>query len=1391
MAPGRKRGGAKGKAKNSSLNLGDLVLAKVKGFPAWPAKISSPEDHNKVPDPRKYFVLFFGTKEIAFVAPADIQPFTSQVKDKLLHKCKGKTVKQFSQAVKEICEIFDGNDGQTSQPDANSTEIVDEEMTTDGPSGETSSNDNVNQGPGLERCSHAKREMGYQEEHPNISRIVNDRSPPVTEEQVELSNDDVTFTSDTGHKTAFQTSHTEHTVTGNSDDVIRRSSSHGSKNEVNVGVVSPDSGGISKKAKKPLKDKTHVGGSDSLLKAAEGREQNSVEPTGKKRRSEPELGKDNLLNNAVSHPTKRPKGLGDAPKKSQAYRKNDVSKKAGNEDDKRSTPSLNTKNRLPSRAQSNGLDSGVPRKAVNDEDKQSTPNMKPKAQLPSKVQTDGLYGRAHGDEDVLPPAKRRRREPMSDDRIAESSIPAKKADTVKSVTQAPMKRRAVRICDDDEDEPKTPVHGRSTSKGVDGGSHTSMSVQENVVVTETVQDSPGMRNRSVPVKGVVANSQQLVESEKKSSQEAMKALVSPSKSVLDSEKKSSQEVMKALVSPSKSVLDSEKKSSLEVMKALVSPSKSPFDAHYQMVEPLKGNKTLGMVSGNVSQMKGQSGSLKTSAGIHDSGHRSQNNAVNERSRPVISGDKPRSTPKSTAISTAKFNSKSTPKSASKSTSRVIDTAAVLRNPSDSSLLSSERLEILGVDKTTVLADSRSAEATKSMKHLIAVAQAKRKQAQSQNHAHDSLTLSHMTATEATGKSPGSFSGIKVQTDGQFESNDQSDPADIEERRTSSGHRPVGGSLSGGTEAAVARDTFEGMIETLSRAKDSIGRATRHAIDCAKQGIANEVVELLIQKLENESSLHRKVDLLFLVDSITQCSHSQKGIAGASYIPIVQTALPRLLGAAAPPGANARENRRQCVKVLNLWLERKILPDTLLRGYIEDMGTSNDDASAGISSKRPSRSERAVDDPLREMEGMLVDEYGSNATFQLPGLLSSHVFEDEEEDDIFNFSLKKHTDKPTLELNPSTGEIETCSVTSNDRRHCILEDVDGELEMEDVSGHSKDEKIFPSGSSYNTLQEDQEFDRTMDTSSDNSIEASPLRPSSPPLPPGSPPRTPPLPSSPPPPLSPIVPPPPSTPSPPPPPPPPPPMPLPPSQTYPPHRPTAGSPQVLFLQPPTPQNVHPYQSPMPSNVRLNFYFDDNMLLPREVPLNTRLGAHVDPAVRGEMFPQQPSGFNSSRTVDYGHETYTNPQGSLSNQQFQTANVSLPPRAFQPTMLPQTAAGQFQYPNPGMRPSYSSMYGLTKPPDGPRRYVADEQWRPPSNEFGSDSQRGAWIGSGRSSLTSGPPFAHEDFNIKEQPSLDINLSLLSDELPLRITYQGHSGSLMVPCRPDLSSLNTWRPS
>lgn len=48
-----------------------------------------------------------------------------------------------------------------------------------------------------------------------------------------------------------------------------------------------------------------------------------------------------------------------------------------------------------------------------------------------------------------------------------------------------------------------------------------------------------------------------------------------------------------------------------------------------------------------------------------------------------------------------------------------------------------------------------------------------------------------------------------------------------------------------TEATVARDTFVGMLETVSRTKDSIGRATRQAMDCAKHRMADQVFNTVL------------------------------------------------------------------------------------------------------------------------------------------------------------------------------------------------------------------------------------------------------------------------------------------------------------------------------------------------------------------------------------------------------------------------------------------------------------------------------------------------------------------------------------------------------------------
>lgn len=179
---------------------------------------------------------------------------------------------------------------------------------------------------------------------------------------------------------------------------------------------------------------------------------------------------------------------------------------------------------------------------------------------------------------------------------------------------------------------------------------------------------------------------------------------------------------------------------------------------------------------------------------------------------------------------------------------------------------------------------------------------------------------------------------------------------------------------------------------------------------------------------------------------------------------------------------------------------------------------------------------------------------SNATFQLPGLLGAHVFEDE--DDIPNSLYKVSMNDLPAESGIASEETDTCAFTPSDRNHHILEDVDGELEMEDVSASSKDEKGV-SGNEPLSLDQWHQTER----SSESIQNMLPPLPVDPPLPLDSPPPPPPLPPSPPP--SPPPPPPPLSPSPPPPPPT-----LPPPPSVPPP-PGPSSPPVSLLYHPKPQ------------------------------------------------------------------------------------------------------------------------------------------------------------------------------------------------------------------------------
>ncbi|CAF2263913.1 unnamed protein product [Brassica rapa] len=271
----------------------------------------------------------------------------------------------------------------------------------------------------------------------------------------------------------------------------------------------------------------------------------------------------------------------------------------------------------------------------------------------------------------------------------------------------------------------------------------------------------------------------------------------------------------------------------------------------------------------------------------------------------------------------------------------------------------------------------------------------------------------------------------------------SDDTGKEERRVEIGVTQV--NKIGSSDVQFTIESFETALASLVRTKETIGRATRLAMDLVKFGMSAKAMEILAHTLESESNLQRRVDLFFLVDSIAQCSKGLSGDAGGVYLSSIQVMLPRLLAAAVPAGATTQENRRQCLKVLRLWLERRILPESIVRHHIRELD-SHSNAPACLYSRRSARTERALDDPVRDMEGMLVDEYGSNSTLQLHGLCMPAMLKVEDEgsdSDGGDFeSVTPEHESRILE------EHVTPSITERHTR--ILEDVDGELEMEDVA-----------------------------------------------------------------------------------------------------------------------------------------------------------------------------------------------------------------------------------------------------------------------------------------------------------------------------------------------------
>lgn len=147
----------------------------------------------------------------------------------------------------------------------------------------------------------------------------------------------------------------------------------------------------------------------------------------------------------------------------------------------------------------------------------------------------------------------------------------------------------------------------------------------------------------------------------------------------------------------------------------------------------------------------------------------------------------------------------------------------------------------------------------------------------------------------------------------------------------------------------------------------------------------------------------------------------------------------------------------------------------------------------------------------------------------------------------------------------------------------------------------------------------------------------------------------------------------------------------------------------------------------------------------------GSHIDASIRGGVLPQQSScfppagvsngrehiGYNSSRHVEYGEDdAYRNPQASQHRQQYLPGSAPFLQRPVHPELPSQRPPSHFPYPNSAQQHQYQPYSSNFS--DGPRRYIADEQWRMQGNEINVDHPRGGWTPGGRS--CSGIPFPHE---------------------------------------------------
>ncbi|XP_062194842.1 ENHANCER OF AG-4 protein 2-like [Phragmites australis] len=1405
MPPGGRRGAKPARKWTREPQLGDLVLAKVKGYPPWPAKVSRPEDWGQTPMPRKFFVFFFGTREIGFVALADLQEFTEEAKNGLLDRAPNtklpkKYAQSFNDAVEQICKAHDelpksseiasgALPDQSEKPTEHPVKSPDNgetpglgQMEGDSPIDDSNT---LGQGSGTEdvkdvshergdpslAVSQKKRPLQKDPDHPKTKKSVASKSALDMYHEQEYSPTSVSAERDTEELKVEKESHPP----------------EGFVLDPNLEVVCA--------LEVPKKSKA-----EKQLKNAERKENKRAGIGGSTGRTATEAASDVVLNMSADKESRGFKKSKIMTKQSLANdsEKRDYNKIVHGKPDNQSTgkssagfssnkkslpgsvqrkPDSSTYTHQAKRARLTDRGGETVKTIAKSETKLTVNNEKDNAmkhERSTSVETrnntvpkTGISDdRAQRSGNILSPVSRLHSEGLepasgsaTQSVVADS---AKKGSSMKEDASrvdrqlVKPKRRACRFDDDENEGQRTPLH-RTSAKSFS----THVVPAENTGTRGNFSSQVG--NASVKNSGAAREEKPRCVGMSPVKYEPVCSSPSQDK-MLARQQMMGRRSITGLINTSAGLGNkinlADRKSSGQLKMPASSEAKKLHTSSSKLLH-------------------------QTSENSH-----SRNHASSEKNALLSKSENTKAKPKPGAqIATAVENKVSTTLSAERTGKR------------DHSR--DERSNF--VDKAA--SSEPNPDSVRSMKHLIAAAQARRNLIASSHGKFDESLADNAGLTSTPyglpGLSPSPVFRIPSASRIAFpESPGQhivlKNPMELDhEHGKSPKPRQTSGSPNGGTDAAIARDALEGMIETLSRTKDSIGRATRHAIECSKYGIAGEIVELLIQKLENEPNLHRRIDLLFLVDSITQCSHSQKGIAGASYVPTVQAALPRLLGAAAPPGVGARENRRQCLKVLRLWLERKIMPEDILRRYMGDIEVPNDDTSTSFLLKRPSRAERSVDDPIREMDDMLVDEYGSNAAFELSGILSAKVFENDEDFPQNNGSspfISRPVESDGIQENEDT--IAPTSVTE----HIILPETETtDAAMEDASELLR-YKQHTDGAIL--IEHDSRQELGSEQALIDQNELPPLPEGPPPLPSDSPPPPPPLPPSPPP----------ATPSPPPPPPlspasppPPPPPPLPsgpPPQPAPPPLPTQPPPlpSIPLPVPSSPSSLG-YQPPAPEYFRTP---NGNQLT--QITGNASIqaiGNTTNFIPGGSVNGQAAVNFVPSMPTEYGNNNvFLAPQASNGNYQFrptgvpfQQGNFSAFPSAQTPPVHSHSRLAHMNSMGQQAVPPPSNPYVVQSFPNSQSHYPSDEHWRMASGNFSPDDQHNNWLAGSRALSCAEGSFMQDGYSRSNIGRSSMNPMShqhpVLNHLPSGAPIPGHVVPQMLPARSDVHTLNCWRPS